>query len=656
MPNPAYRYRLKETFPELPNLSTGTQDARRPAPLVALTLAHLAAGNKFVGPTAELTMDEILEELEVYCIEHSLDLDRAASWADSLLEPPETTLPEDLRSEHLITEVRGPGFSLHPYQLDVAAWAAHRMGSVLSLGCGVGKTATSVSAAGTAARIGKCSSERCVIVCPLNAVGTWAKYKQDLLSYFKQVDILSVDSLHKYKAMDRSLGGALIFDEAHKLKTVGKRRTESAHVLRAAFEWCTCLTGSLLHTGPEGVMSVLDLACPGLARFFDIWKFGDTFNCVSVTQVPGRGMVRKLELVPFEMQPRFVEYLKRGVRSLAVSSPEVREHINLPEHTVLSEDSWETPGWVQDLNEETENGTVVYQGHTLHTYSQEEIESFAGPPPTPPVITAANTPASSYLGALALAMMHQRQEQLFETLKERGFPSTTVEEAVEYIRESEDEVTFGDLKELQKMCGLPHFSAVCYEVTKEGRENRAIARVKEEYAGVQTISYRFIYPEGEERWGPKLQALRQWLEDNPEEQVVVGAAAVKTLDDAEALLQELGISYHLIRGGVATKDRVSFIEKFQRGETRVMLLQQVAGSESVDLYSAATSILLDHSWSPAVYTQFQARTHRQGQTRPCTHIDYVYGPVQEMVVSRLRRGESFDAAVRQDLEQQVQYH
>jgi hypothetical protein len=81
-----------------------------------------------------------------------------------------------------------------------------------------------------------------------------------------------------------------------------------------------------------------------------------------------------------------------------------------------------------------------------------------------------------------------------------------------------------------------------------------------------------------------------------------------------------------------------------------MLMQQAAGAESITLTRSSTSILLDHNWSAAVYTQFIHRTYRTGQTEDCEHYDYMFGLMQESVVRRLKRGLRFDQQIRQELE------
>jgi SNF2 family DNA or RNA helicase len=161
------------------------------------------------------------------------------------------------------------------------------------------------------------------------------------------------------------------------------------------------------------------------------------------------------------------------------------------------------------------------------------------------------------------------------------------------------------------------------------------------------ITYRYRYGPGD---GPKLLWLEQWLDDNGDEPILVGAVTVPTLDAVVRLLTRKGIDYRLIRGGVPARQREKAKNEFQAGQFRVMLVQQIAGSESITLTRAATSILLDHDLSPITYTQFLGRTARQGQDRECQHYDLAFNLIQQDRILALRRGEDFDAETRRELE------
>src|ERR1019366_4988018 len=136
------------------------------------------------------------------CFDLNIDVNRLFKWADSLLILPEV----EGNITHVPFRCECKGFNLHPYQRKAAAWSAHRMGTVSALGCGVGKTATAIASAATAVANGNCSNERVFVVCPLNATGTWNGYLEELEKTFKEVRIVSRDSMHKYQYLDRKPG------------------------------------------------------------------------------------------------------------------------------------------------------------------------------------------------------------------------------------------------------------------------------------------------------------------------------------------------------------------------------------------------------------------------------------------------------------------
>jgi len=647
---PVYRFDPALAFPELPHRVQSTRDAARPIASVALTLAYLFSGNKFRGLLAEATPDEIHEELLACCNFYNVDLERVGRWANSLLIHPKDTLPED-KLELIPRGFDQLGFKLHPYQIENAAWSAHRLGTVLAMGCGVGKSATATASAITAARSGQCSQQRCMIICPLNAMPQWKPYIRELQEVYEEVGLVSCDSLHKFTGLDRPIGGALIIDEVHKLKHQESQRTGRAHTVRCAFEWCVGLTGTMLHTGAEGVMSMLDLVCPGLSRFMDKWAFGDTFDCVIEKKV-GRRTKHSLGIPPEAQHDYFADYLSRGVRSLSFESPEVANCITLPGQERLLEDTWIPPQWVLDL------------GYQSALTAEQEA--------TNPVLWSPTTDYRYYLGALGVALMHERRDDARKEMWDLlGWDLSHVkdgdlhDEIKDWARvlENEDPVARAihdeAVNKWLRWSRLPDFSAVVSACAREGAIDRVIVLETWEEGGNKYMTYRFKYAPGSSAEypvpGPKIRWLEHWLDENPDEPIVVGTAALRSIRMVETLLEKKGVDYRLIRGGVGPKDREEFVDDFQDGKFRVMLLQQKAGSESVTLTNAAVTVLIDHDYSPLAYTQFLARTHRQGQTRPCHHVDLSFNAIQSCLVRNLMRGEAFDAKTRATIEREVQY-
>ncbi|WP_233835360.1 DEAD/DEAH box helicase [Paraburkholderia sp. ZP32-5] len=99
---------------------------------------------------------------------------------------------------------------------------------------------------------------------------------------------------------------------------------------------------------------------------------------------------------------------------------------------------------------------------------------------------------------------------------------------------------------------------------------------------------------------------------------------------AEAL-DEAAIPYLMLTGD--TTDRVTPVERFQRGEVPLFLISLKAGGVGLNLTAADTVIHYDPWWNPAAENQATDRAHRLGQDKPV----FVYkliaaGSIEEKIV------------------------
>ncbi len=139
----------------------------------------------------------------------------------------------------------------------------------------------------------------------------------------------------------------------------------------------------------------------------------------------------------------------------------------------------------------------------------------------------------------------------------------------------------------------------------------------------------------------KLEWLASELDGAGAAQIVVFANYRDSLDRAQELLEQMGLSYVRVDGDVVGTDRAAAQSRFQSGLAQVFLGQIHAASESMNLQNANISLTLDVSWSCIDYSQALARTHRRGQTTPCIHIDLVSNRLQARILDRLREGQDF---------------
>jgi superfamily II DNA or RNA helicase len=97
-------------------------------------------------------------------------------------------------------------------------------------------------------------------------------------------------------------------------------------------------------------------------------------------------------------------------------------------------------------------------------------------------------------------------------------------------------------------------------------------------------------------------------------------------------LDEAAIPYVMLTGD--TTDRVTPVERFQRGEVPLFLISLKAGGVGLNLTAADTVIHYDPWWNPAAENQATDRAHRLGQDKPV----FVYkliaaGSIEEKIVA-----------------------
>jgi SNF2 family DNA or RNA helicase len=88
-------------------------------------------------------------------------------------------------------------------------------------------------------------------------------------------------------------------------------------------------------------------------------------------------------------------------------------------------------------------------------------------------------------------------------------------------------------------------------------------------------------------------------------------------------LDELGIGYKYLHGGVPSANREELFRGFNSNPEIRVFLSTDAGGTGLNLQSASTMVNLDIPWNPAVLEQRIGRIHRMGQKKKVTVINMV---------------------------------
>ena len=147
---------------------------------------------------------------------------------------------------------------------------------------------------------------------------------------------------------------------------------------------------------------------------------------------------------------------------------------------------------------------------------------------------------------------------------------------------------------------------------------------------------------------PKLEEFRAVVEElmsSGEHKAVIFSQWETMLNQAAETLQELGVGYALLHGGMSGKERKAVMARFREADCR-MFLSTDAGGVGLNLQEADTVMSLELPWNPAVLEQRIARVHRMGQKRPVRVINFVTRhSIEERVMASLEAKRSLFGSV-----------
>jgi superfamily II DNA/RNA helicase len=119
-----------------------------------------------------------------------------------------------------------------------------------------------------------------------------------------------------------------------------------------------------------------------------------------------------------------------------------------------------------------------------------------------------------------------------------------------------------------------------------------------------------------------MDILSEYFDGNQEKAVIFSQWERMTRLIAQEL-DDLGIAYEYLHGGVPSKDRKALFDNFNNSDTCRVFLSTDAGSTGLNLQSASLIINMDIPWNPAVLEQRIGRIHRMGQKSNVSVINFV---------------------------------
>lgn len=146
---------------------------------------------------------------------------------------------------------------------------------------------------------------------------------------------------------------------------------------------------------------------------------------------------------------------------------------------------------------------------------------------------------------------------------------------------------------------------------------------------------------------PKLEALKEIVDESPDEQIVIFVKHIAELNLLVSTLPEAEAIY----GAVKPKARQEIIDRFQRGEIQYLVCQYQSGSIGLNMHAARICVYFSFDFSLEFWIQSMGRIARDGQERPMLYVPILMdGTVDRLVYRSLQNKQTVETAVRKALD------
>lgn len=153
---------------------------------------------------------------------------------------------------------------------------------------------------------------------------------------------------------------------------------------------------------------------------------------------------------------------------------------------------------------------------------------------------------------------------------------------------------------------------------------------------------------GLDEMGVKFNFILQWLEDNPDEQLLIFSNFSSGLKELRNAIVSKKVKAELIIGDTTKAYRKAYVDLFQSGKLKVLLCNIEAAGTGLTLDAAGTVIFLDRHYNPAQNEQAEDRIIATQQDRNLNAliIDLVCeGTIDEKVLQVVKEKKSITEVV-----------
>ena len=168
------------------------------------------------------------------------------------------------------------------------------------------------------------------------------------------------------------------------------------------------------------------------------------------------------------------------------------------------------------------------------------------------------------------------------------------------------------------------------------------------------VASGFIINENEiiEISNKKTKETRQIFEDSDRPKIVIWALFKH---DIKAISAEFSdIKHEIIDGSKTTDERMTAIDNFQNGDSKIIIIQEQAGATGITLTASNLVIFYSHSYNLGNRLQAEDRSHRIGQNKNVTYIDLIAdGSIENDILENINKKRLLSGYIQGDITREL---